>query len=205
MTGMLSRLDSNISSPELENNELYITKYIIVKTIIYSLTPIEYPPTSEEGVAIIYHIQEWNYKEAAFTDIQYSIGKSCGGNNTIYFYLGDVAITKKIEPVRENEMQCTGKLVLKCLRRHDETTSPVYFISCIRWKPNEKFHRYISLKENINIDLLCQLLNGLYEGIHSHPLPLPNHVPITIRSRLQELIHQADTNATDITPTQIMI
>jgi len=32
----------------------------------------------------------------------------------------------------------------------------------------------------------------------------PNHVPISIRSRLQELIHQADTNATDITPTRII-
>jgi hypothetical protein len=40
-----------------------------VKTIIHSLTPIEYPPTSEEGVAIIYHVQGWNNKEAAFTDV----------------------------------------------------------------------------------------------------------------------------------------
>jgi len=63
----------------------------------------------------------------------------------------------------ENGMQCTGKPVLKCLRRHDETTPPVYFIGCAGWKPNEKFHRYISLKQDIDVDLLRQLLNGLYE------------------------------------------
>ena len=35
-------------------------------------------------------------------------------------------------------------------------------------------------------------------GVHTYLPPPPNHVPITIRSRLQELIHQADTDATDI-------
>jgi hypothetical protein len=40
-----------------------------VKKIIHSLIPLEYPPTSEEGVAIIYHVQGWNNKEAAFTDV----------------------------------------------------------------------------------------------------------------------------------------
>lgn len=49
-----------------------------VKTIIHSLTPVEYPPTSEEGVAIIYQIQGWNNKEAAFTDVNINI-------NTIYY------------------------------------------------------------------------------------------------------------------------
>jgi hypothetical protein len=60
-------------------------------------------------------------------------------------------------------MQCTGKPVLKCLRRYDETTPPTYFIGCAGWKPNEKFHRFIGLKENIDLSLLRQLLNGLYE------------------------------------------
>jgi hypothetical protein len=50
----------------------------------------------------------------------------------------------------------------------------------------------------------CPYIILVSKGIHSHPPPPPNHVPITIRSRLQELIHQADTNTTDITPTQIM-
>jgi hypothetical protein len=40
-----------------------------VKTIIHTLTPIEYPPTSEEGVAIIYHVEGWNNVEEVFADV----------------------------------------------------------------------------------------------------------------------------------------
>ena len=44
-----------------------------VKTIIHSLTPIEYPPTSEEGVAIIYHVEGWDNVDAAFKDVSTKI------------------------------------------------------------------------------------------------------------------------------------
>ena len=40
-----------------------------VKTILHSLTPIEYPPTSEDGVAIIYHVEGWQNVNSAFTDV----------------------------------------------------------------------------------------------------------------------------------------
>jgi hypothetical protein len=33
-----------------------------VKTVIHSLIPMEYPPTIEEGVAAIYHIEGWENK-----------------------------------------------------------------------------------------------------------------------------------------------
>lgn len=42
------------------------------------------------------------------------------------------------------------------------------------------------------------------KGIHSHPPPPPNRVPITIRARLQELIYQANDNTGDVTPTRII-
>jgi hypothetical protein len=42
---------------------------LAVKTIIHSLIPMEYPPTSKEGVAIVYHIEGWENKEAAFADV----------------------------------------------------------------------------------------------------------------------------------------
>ena len=54
---------------DIEESEIYITKNVAVKTIIHSLTPVEYPQTSEEGVAIIYHIEGWDNVEAAFTDV----------------------------------------------------------------------------------------------------------------------------------------
>lgn len=63
-------------------------------------------------------------------------------------------------------MQCNGKAILKCFKRHDETTSPTYFIGCSKWKPNEKYHRFISVQENIDLDLLHQLLNGTWEVIY---------------------------------------
>ncbi|CAG8767273.1 2083_t:CDS:2, partial [Cetraspora pellucida] len=47
-------------------------------------------------------------------------------------------------------------------------------------------------------------VNIYYYCIHSHsPLP-PNRVPLAIRTRLQELIRQADDNTTNITPTRIL-
>jgi len=62
-----------------------------------------------------------------------------------------------------NGTQCTGSPVLKCLRRHDETIAPSYFIGCSEWKMNERYHRFISIKDDVDLNLLSQLLNGLYE------------------------------------------
>lgn len=64
---------------------------------------------------------------------------------------------------KKNDIKCTGKPVLKCLKRHDETIPPSYFIGCSKWNFNEKFHRFINIKENVDLKLLQQLLNGLYE------------------------------------------
>ena len=63
----------------------------------------------------------------------------------------------------QDGIKCTGIPVLKCLRRHDKSTPPSYFIGCSGWKINEKYHRYISVKENINLRLLNQLLNGTFQ------------------------------------------
>ena len=34
-----------------------ITKQLRVKEIVHNILPMEYPPTSEEGIAIIYNIE----------------------------------------------------------------------------------------------------------------------------------------------------
>ncbi|KAF0512005.1 hypothetical protein F8M41_018136 [Gigaspora margarita] len=68
---------------DLENNnedkseqEIYlITEQLKVKEIIYLLLPIEYPPTSEDGIAIIYNIEAWNNCEAFKNNIQYKLGR----------------------------------------------------------------------------------------------------------------------------------
>ena len=50
----------------------------------------------------------------------------------------------------------------------------------------------------------CPYVILVSKGVHSHPPPLPARVPINIRTRLQQLIDQASSNALDITPTQII-
>ena len=46
-----------------------------VETILHSLTPIEYPPTSINGVAIIFHVEGWQNADAAFTDVNIFLKK----------------------------------------------------------------------------------------------------------------------------------
>ncbi|CAB4386556.1 unnamed protein product [Rhizophagus irregularis] len=95
---------------------------------------------------------------------------------------------------------------------------PSYFIGCSEWKINEKYHRFISVKDDVDLDLLSQLLNGQYEGETDEPVnncstilhnnskknklpanspPQPSHVPVTIRDHLQELIRQANDDTID--------
>jgi hypothetical protein len=40
-----------------------------IETIFHSLTPVEYPPTAENGIAIIYHVEGWQNVEAVFSDV----------------------------------------------------------------------------------------------------------------------------------------
>ncbi|PKY38520.1 hypothetical protein RhiirA4_451520 [Rhizophagus irregularis] len=47
-----------LSKSEDDVEEIYyITKQMTVKTIIHFLISIEYPPTSKEGVVIVYHVE----------------------------------------------------------------------------------------------------------------------------------------------------
>ncbi|CAG8711226.1 4501_t:CDS:2, partial [Funneliformis mosseae] len=191
---------NNITLDLEEDTEIYITKQITIKTVLHSLTPIEYPLTSKDGVVIVYYIEGWQ-------DIQYPIGEPFGQNLTTCSYLSDVIVNKKdriyhrfkicefassklreieyesIDPdsdlcLKVNEelstiqtecrynkdnIKCTRRPVLKCLKCRNKTISPSYFISCDRWNFNKKFYQYISIKENIDLNLLQQLLNGLYE------------------------------------------
>ncbi|RIA88941.1 hypothetical protein C1645_825569 [Glomus cerebriforme] len=66
-----------------------------VKTILHSLTPIEYPPTSEDGIAIIYHIEGWQSVNSAITSIQYPMDEPSRQNQITCSYLGDITVDKK--------------------------------------------------------------------------------------------------------------
>jgi hypothetical protein len=47
-----------------------------VGEIRYSVLPMEYPPTSAEGIAIVYNIETWGNYELAFSNVS-SIIKNC--------------------------------------------------------------------------------------------------------------------------------
>lgn len=51
--------------------------------MIHPLVSIEYSPTSEEGVAIIYHVEGWENKEAAFSDVNIWLNEYITGRNNI--------------------------------------------------------------------------------------------------------------------------
>ncbi|KAF0520577.1 hypothetical protein F8M41_016223 [Gigaspora margarita] len=52
--------ETSRSSPEAESPEIFLTKCLTAKEIIHSLTPIEYPPTCEEGIAIKNFIKRYD-------------------------------------------------------------------------------------------------------------------------------------------------
>jgi hypothetical protein len=47
-----------------------------VGEIRYSVLPMEYPPTSAKGIAIVYNIETWDNYELAFSNVS-SIIKNC--------------------------------------------------------------------------------------------------------------------------------
>ncbi|PKC54766.1 hypothetical protein RhiirA1_476703 [Rhizophagus irregularis] len=59
------------------------------------------------------------------------------------------------------------KLILKYLKCKNNITT--YFIGCFEWNFNEKFYQFINIKENVDLNLLQQLLDGLYGGESEEP------------------------------------
>ncbi len=57
-----------------------------IETIFHSLTPVEYPPTSENGIAIIYHIEGWQNVEAVFSDVNIKFKYIVNKNEIILLY-----------------------------------------------------------------------------------------------------------------------
>ncbi|KAI9104892.1 hypothetical protein DFS34DRAFT_645600 [Phlyctochytrium arcticum] len=50
-----------------------------VEKVIYTAEPMEYPPTSAEGIAVVYDVSAWDTPAAAFQDNQYASGRPGGG------------------------------------------------------------------------------------------------------------------------------
>ena len=58
---------------------------------------------------------------------------------------------------KSNNQLCNGKAKL---RRTVKNTGDEYFIGCDKWVKGEKWHRYIKVSEEIDLELLRDLFQG---------------------------------------------
>ncbi|KAI9105485.1 hypothetical protein DFS34DRAFT_13774 [Phlyctochytrium arcticum] len=84
--------------PEQINYKIF--QRLHAEKLILANEPLEYPPTSKGGTAVLYHTAGWKYPSAAFKDIQYSRGDPGGSNVVICHYLD--------EKVRRESKTCQG-------------------------------------------------------------------------------------------------
>ncbi|PKY15814.1 hypothetical protein RhiirB3_428072 [Rhizophagus irregularis] len=76
--------ETNLDAEDDTESEIAVfTRDTKIKDVRYSLVPIEYPETSEEEVAYIYHIENWEDPKAVFRDIQYSLCDDSGSFSNV--------------------------------------------------------------------------------------------------------------------------
>ncbi|CAB5371662.1 unnamed protein product [Rhizophagus irregularis] len=76
--------ETNLNAEDDTESEIAVfTRDTKINDVRHSLVPIEYPETSEEGVAYIYHIENWEDPKAAFRDIQYSLCDGSSGSPNV--------------------------------------------------------------------------------------------------------------------------
>ncbi|CAG8597947.1 13769_t:CDS:2, partial [Dentiscutata erythropus] len=95
-----------------EINKIYsITENLRVKEIRHTIFPMEYLPTSPEGIAICYNIENWESYEAVFENMQYMTGKPIGGGEKPIWTESSTKSrqTKKIKKI-ENSQDLTDAL-----------------------------------------------------------------------------------------------
>ncbi|CAG8663535.1 10229_t:CDS:10, partial [Racocetra persica] len=166
---------------DIINIHNFFTKNFCINKIQHSLIPIEYPPTSSEGIAIIYNISKWNDY-----NIQYNMGDG-GGNKIIeYEYLGCKVnksvrmctgakvcefVSSELKETQHSEVnadidfykinQPVNSQISKEAKTHASNLSlwkksdddiPSYFIGCTAWAAGEK-HTHHRIDEN-EIDII---------------------------------------------------
>ncbi|CAG8516839.1 13496_t:CDS:10 [Cetraspora pellucida] len=126
----INKYDNHLSTSQM-NQEIYmITEQLRVKEIIHTVLSMEYPPISEDRIAIIYNIETWNSFEA------YKLGKPCGGGDAIiycsfleisvkrsYYTCQGIKVCENLDPNIKNkfhsEVDMDNDLVQKYLALHN--------------------------------------------------------------------------------------
>ncbi|CAB4477236.1 unnamed protein product [Rhizophagus irregularis] len=57
-----------INQDDEESEVAVFTRDTLIKDVRHTLVPIEYPATSDEGIAYVYHVENWTDPKAAFHD-----------------------------------------------------------------------------------------------------------------------------------------
>ena len=55
---------------KLENTLALINSVYQITDIQHSLFPIEYPDSSDNGIAYVFHVENWTDKKAVFNDVR---------------------------------------------------------------------------------------------------------------------------------------
>ncbi|CAB4393419.1 unnamed protein product [Rhizophagus irregularis] len=87
--------DTDISDEEEDSIAIFSRK-THVQEVHYATVPIEYPKTSEYGVATVYNITGWKNPRDCWKNIQYSLGG--GGQSSIKNcpFFEDIKLIKKL-------------------------------------------------------------------------------------------------------------
>ncbi|CAB4496377.1 unnamed protein product [Rhizophagus irregularis] len=155
---------------KLENTLALISSVYHIIDICYSLFLIEYPDTSDDGIAYVFHVENWTDKKAVFNNIQYGLGKPGGAHSNIFCpFLGVQCKDNKkscqgvkICKIAKPEFKDLAVINSKCcynnytcnrqpvIRYHKTNRSNVnqYFIGCSAYVFGTR-HRYISEKPNV--------------------------------------------------------
>ncbi|PKY54922.1 hypothetical protein RhiirA4_474011 [Rhizophagus irregularis] len=93
----LLAIDTEEINQDDEKSEVAVfTRDTLIKDVRHTLVPIEYPATSDEGIAHMYHVENWTDSKAAFRD-QSGGFSSIGFHNFHKFSLSDIVVKKAIK------------------------------------------------------------------------------------------------------------
>uniref|UniRef100_U9T7K8 Uncharacterized protein n=1 Tax=Rhizophagus irregularis (strain DAOM 181602 / DAOM 197198 / MUCL 43194) TaxID=747089 RepID=U9T7K8_RHIID len=142
--------DTDISDEEEDSIAIFSRK-THVQEVHYATVPIEYPKTSEYGVATVYNITGWKNPRDCWKNIQYSLGG--GGQSSIKNcpFFGNISIKKEerncmgikhcefINPeiinISHNEVDFDSEFWQKISKnKHVETKKSKTYTYAISWK-----------------------------------------------------------------------
>ncbi|UZO20703.1 uncharacterized protein OCT59_013122 [Rhizophagus irregularis] len=169
---------------KLENTLALISSVYHITDIRHSLFPIEYPDTSDDGIAYVFHVENWTDKKAVFNNIQYSLGKPGGAHSNIFCpFLG--------VQCKDDKKSCQGMKICK--------------IATPEFKDDDKncFTLIPSASQKQKCQS-CPYIVMVVKNTHSHPPPPPHRTPNHLQQDLKSLIENSNDLLIDSTSRRLI-